>query len=144
MESGRDFVVVLASIFHDVDFSRSGPFTVRFVPGEHPEGRPEVISFGKFGSDLKFSVLPSSGGSRVQSSRGVLSVVVSFWNGSNVKSPVSNVDVILSAGITLKLVVSSSDAVDFEHPVFHVQGVSVELVRPNEFVFCRDQGEGEN
>jgi len=63
MESGRDFVVVLASIFHDVDLSRSGPFTIRFIPGEHPEGRPQVFSFGKFGSDLKLSVLPSSGGS---------------------------------------------------------------------------------
>ena len=45
----------VSSRFHDVDFSTCWPLTVLVVPREHPNGRPQPISFWEFCFDLNSS-----------------------------------------------------------------------------------------
>ena len=55
MDGTVDEVRLLAAEFHDVDFSTCWPLTVLIVPREHPNGRPQPISFWEFCFDLNSS-----------------------------------------------------------------------------------------
>jgi len=133
----RDLVGLLASSFHDIDFSRGSPSSVNVVSGEHPEGRPEVISLGQLGSHFEFSVLPCSRVLGVDSSGGVLLVgvlVVAFLFGFYVKKSVFYVNIGISGSVALQLVVLRF-AVVFILPFAGVEFVAVEFVLPDELVF---------
>ena len=49
--------VVVASRFHDVNFTRVGPFTIRIVHGHHPDCWPEPVSLWKLSFDLDPAIL---------------------------------------------------------------------------------------
>lgn len=61
--------VVIASGFHDVNFARVGPFTIRVVHGHHPDCWPEPVSLWKLSFNLNPAVLDGDTLLRIQTCR---------------------------------------------------------------------------
>lgn len=51
----------VSTAFHDVDFTTCRPFSIVVGFGEHPNCRPEPVTFGKLCSDFDLSVLDVEG-----------------------------------------------------------------------------------
>jgi len=134
----------LSTSFHDVDLPRSCPSSVNRVLWHHPNGWPQVISSWEFSSCYESSVFPSSSVGSVNSSGGVSFVVVVLGFGSDVQESVLYVNIVLSVGVALEFIVSSSVAVDFVSPFRLIEGISIEIVLPDEIVLrisCTDKEE---
>ena len=147
--------------FENIDFARSGPRTVFFVFGQHPDCRPGALTLRQAGTYLDPAIAPARLAARGQPRRCELAHDLRGWIGRAIAQgswqswtrctlapcgddelAVLDHGIAAAVSVALALVVPAAPAIDVEAPFGPIDLGLVELVRPDEVptigrVFCR-------
>ena len=118
--------------FDDIDFPAGGPTHFIDVFSEHPEGRPNSLTYGERDAGLDCAVGECELALGNHARRSVAGAFIIFLVGADVEDAVLHVGVFFAPGVVFLLVVApaATARTDFECPLGGVYGGTVELVVP--------------
>lgn len=113
MNCAHDFMRLVTTLLHDVNFTGSSPLAVVTVSGEHPNGRPEIVATRQTGTGLEPAVRP--GVLRVKATRGeVLSLVVLYLHVNHEMTVLYSHVLVSVCSVALLFVVSCTESKSYK------------------------------
>ncbi len=135
VERSIDMGRVFANIFHNVDFTASGPSDLANVLAEEPEGGPDALTHWELCSSFDFTVGSEELVSCYHSSRCITIATIVLSVSLNHKVAACDERVFTSISVVFELIVALSDRASLERPFALVDIATIEFITPGENPF---------
>ena len=132
--NGTMHLHLIIHMFQNVNLATLRPTNCVYIASQHPEGRPYSLSHRNFDSSFNSAILHVILSLGLDTCGSVFSTAKILLFGYDGCFSISNNQVIGSASVVLKLIVSPSSVAEtnFIVPNFFIQCCSTELLRPNQ------------